>query len=236
MQPQEEKWVWFDLDDTLHDFSSAASKAINAVQQKLAERTKISLDEININYRAILKKHNLLSFADGRTSREYRTERFMGALGEAANSEVAKALIEEVLIDYETIYTNNLKLKHGANDILQWLRDKDYALAILTEAPEDAQSRVIEKLNIGKFFRNIFTSGKLMVSKKNGMYQKVLQQTEANPSNIIMIGDTIEKDIEPAMAAGIKAIWFNEKQTPNENGYKTISSLPQLQAFFSQSY
>lgn len=225
---QPEKWVWFDLDDTLHDFTSAAGKAGSYALQRLAEGTGQSLDTVKNNYRAILAKHNLLCFADGRSSHEYRTERFLAALGETATVSNCSALIEEVLESYETLYMSALALKQGARETLQKLRDNKYKLAILTDAPEDAQSRVIERLNIGDFFDAIFTSGRLMISKKNGMCRCVLDNLNAAPSNVVMIGDSIEKDIEPALAAKIGAIWFNEKNAPNGNGYRTINVLTQL--------
>jgi len=223
-----DKWVWFDLDDTLHDFSTVAAHANTHALRKLAQDSGQTLETVTENFRAMLAKHFILCFADGRTSHEYRTERFRAALGMAVTPERANKLIEAVLPDYESMYMNGLALKQGALDLLQALRSNSYRLAILTDGPEDSQQRVIDKLGIRHFFDEVFTSGRLRLSKKNGMCRRALENLKASPANVVMIGDSIEKDVEPALAAKIGAIWFNEKNAPNGKSYRAINALAQL--------
>jgi putative hydrolase of the HAD superfamily len=38
--------------------------------------------------------------------------------------------------------------------------------------------------------------------------KKILTKLGTSPSNIAMVGDSLDSDIEPAVTAGIKPIWF----------------------------
>ena len=49
------------------------------------------------------------------------------------------------------------------------------------------------------------------------------------PVNVVMVGDNYEKDIKPALATGIQAIWFSKNNIePAPNGVKVIKQLSEL--------
>ncbi|KAL6158118.1 hypothetical protein ACJQWK_07561 [Exserohilum turcicum] len=83
-------WFFFDLDDTLHEFRNASSAAVDAVlqlviqQQATPERAPVTVTDLKAAYLKILKTSTSSAFTDGKTSHEYRAERFtrtMNALG-----------------------------------------------------------------------------------------------------------------------------------------------------------
>ena len=219
------KWVWFDLDDTIHDFIGTASIATPKVLKLLSKHSGLAYQEIEENYRTVLKRHKAIEFADGRTSHEYRSERFLGALGYlSAPDEHTEQLIELALVEYETNYMNNLKLKPHVKDALVALQNSGLSLAILTDAPEDAQERVIQRLELEGFFSNILTSGGMHISKKKGLFSTALEHLDATPGQVVMVGDSIKSDIEPALVLGIDAIWFNDTSTVNNGNYRAITT------------
>lgn len=223
------KWVWFDLDDTLHDFTTAAKKATTEVFDLLSSETGIPLANVQQNYRVALQKHNAIEFADGRSSREYRSERFLGAIGlPAVENEATRALIEEALSIYERVFMGSLQLKPFACETLRALKDQGLSLAILTDAPADAQDRVIRTLGIDSLFASIFTSGSMRVSKRNGLFVKALDRLQISKDQVVMVGNSTASDVVPALAVGIEAIWFNDIKAPNESAYKEIQSLNTL--------
>lgn len=221
--------ILFDLDDTLHDFTGAARPAEQNVLALLATGSGIPRAELERNYRRVLERHAALAFADGRSSRDYRAERFRGALGgEAARNEKHAPLVERALAEYEKHFIAALKLKPGAKEILAELRARGVSLAIATDAPEDAQARVIERLEIREYFSAVFTSGRMGLCKKRGMLPRVLAQLGAAPAYTTMIGNSPESDIEPALAAGMKAVWFNDAKAPNPCGYLSVATHAEL--------
>lgn len=223
------KWIWFDLDDTLHDFGAAARKATTEVFALLSSETGLSLAEVKENYREALQKHNAIEFADGRSSHDYRSERFLGAIGlSSIDEEPTRGLIEEALSIYERVFMEGLQLKPFAHETLRALKEQGLSLAILTDAPTDAQDRVIRKLGIDGYFTSIFTSGSMRASKRNGLFGKALDRLKARNDQIVMVGNSTASDIAPALAAGIEAIWFNDLKAPNEKDYREIQSLDAL--------
>ncbi len=229
MQKTRLKWIWFDLDDTLHDFGVASKKAMADVFGLLSSETGLPLTEVQQNYREALQRQSVFEFADGRTSHEYRSERFLGAIGQTApGDEFTRGLIEEALSNYEKNYMESLQLKPFALKTLQALKEEGFSLAILTDAPEDAQDRVIKKLGIEAYFDSIFTSGGMRASKRTGLYSKVIERLDVQQEQVVMIGNSLASDVVPALAAGIEAIWFNDIKASNEKAYREIQSLDAL--------
>src|SRR5580692_8764831 len=73
------RWVGFDLDDTLHHFKHASTLAAEAVFSAIHRQFGIGVSDLDAAYGEILRSTRRRHFAQARTSREYRAERF-GAL------------------------------------------------------------------------------------------------------------------------------------------------------------
>lgn len=69
-------WFGFDLDDTLHEFRIASSQASLSVFKAISDQYGANLEELSTKSQVILRKWTAHAFTDGRTSTEYRRERF----------------------------------------------------------------------------------------------------------------------------------------------------------------
>lgn len=231
------KWIWFDLDDTLHNYSDAATKAASLIFPILADRAYLPVTTVKENYQLSLKGHINAGFTDGRNSYQYRGERFQSAIRESKLTvEQANDLIKDMLSTYESIFMEGLKLKDGAVELLNSIKNSGYMLALLSDAPHDAQIRVINKLGLGYYFDEIFTSGDLKITKSNGMLQAILDKLQILPENTIMIGDSPERDILPALSLKINAIWLNEKLSPNKYNCHMAHSLEKISNMVAKIY
>ena len=56
------------------------------------------------------------------------------------------------------------------------------------------------------------TTNFFVVSKVDGLFGKVLEQLKADASDMVVIGDSKERDIAPVMAQGIYAIYYAEAE------------------------
>lgn len=74
------KWIGFDLDDTLHFYRKASGQACEAVFQYLYEEFGAPQATLRAKYGGILKTAQSGSFAEGKTSRDYRGLRFRSFL------------------------------------------------------------------------------------------------------------------------------------------------------------
>ena len=70
------RWVAFDIDDTLHFYRKASGRASAAVFEYLDEESGCGVGRLRAAYAGILKEAQKGAFADGRTARECRSERF----------------------------------------------------------------------------------------------------------------------------------------------------------------
>jgi putative hydrolase of the HAD superfamily len=225
----DKKWIWFDLDDTLHDYTYVGGQARSAILGFISQKARLPIEIVEQDYRKVFLAHNKLEYIDGRSSKDYRSERFAAAVASSLlGLQERQKVIDEALVLYEAVYMDNLRLKPGAVELIRLLMDKGFGLAILTDAPHDTQMRVLHKLGLLPLFDDVFTAGDLRVSKPNGMMTIVLDRLQVAPENVIMIGDSLERDVWPARDAGIKPIWFNEKKLINEQGFLEVAGLAQI--------
>lgn len=108
-------------------------------------------------------------------------------------------------------------------DLFDYLSSK-YELVIVTNWFSDIQSKRLESMGLIKYFKEIYSADQYK-SKPNkeifinacGDYKK---------EECLMIGDSIEKDIEGALNAGIDAIHVNHSDIKSE--YKEIKNIIEL--------
>ncbi|KAK1623542.1 hypothetical protein BDP81DRAFT_399237 [Colletotrichum phormii] len=77
---QRKPWFGFDLDDTLHEYRRASSAATAKTLEAISQRHGTSLDDLKEAYGHVLRDKTASAFADGKTSFEYRRERFASVL------------------------------------------------------------------------------------------------------------------------------------------------------------
>lgn len=225
-------WVGFDLDDTLHDFRSASSTAVSATLQVVAHEKHIHLSELEDQYAIVLKERTANAFDDGRTSFDYRRERFTAVLthfGVSPDSD----FLDKLLDTYEATLTCASKVKPGAEHLLATIKQRGFKTVIVTEGPQDAQERAIEVLGIKPYIDFLATTNFFRVSKTNGLFGKVLQYLKIDAKDMVYIGDSKTRDMIPAIAAGIPCIHFVEgERCVLDHDLLQINSLQQLQDIF----
>jgi putative hydrolase of the HAD superfamily len=219
------KWIAFDLDDTLHFYRNASGEASAAVFAYLHEEFGCDAQGLGAAYAAILKGAQTSGFAEGKSSREYRAERFGKLL--ASFSIKPHRHLDTVLDVYDDALSRNLKLKEGAAEALRECKLSGYSVMIVTEGPQDAQEATLERLGIAQYADLLVTSGRERVSKCGGLLKRALEMAACAPDELIYIGDSLVSDILPAMVLGVRTIYVGQEDQIPE-GVQKISSLLQL--------
>lgn len=104
---------------------------------------------------------------------------------------------------------------------------KKYELVILTNWFKDAQLIRLENFGIKDYFAEVFTSESFKVKpNKEGF---IIAMEDNLPEECIMIGDSLKKDIQGAINAGMKAIYINAN-LPKEKkeNYIVINKIEEL--------
>lgn len=217
------KALFFDLDDTLHDFKGASSKAMQIVYEIVTKKYgTISLSDLEIRYRELLATVEESAFFDGRTSNEYRTERFTALLSHFGIND--DSLVETMVQTYGEQLRKNMALFPEVEKALRQLNDLD--LYLVTDGPEDAQKKALEILGITEFFKDVFISGAVKKTKASGgLFEYALEKTGLNPDEVLVVGDSYKRDVKGALAAGIEAVLISKKHQPDETGIKPVATI-----------
>ncbi|KAF4450099.1 hydrolase-the HAD superfamily protein [Fusarium austroafricanum] len=206
---QAKAWFGFDLDDTLHEFHNASRAATTHCLTRIAnENPQITLQDLQDQYGIILKQGTADAFTDGKTSHDYRRARFAATLSHFGLSHNVDELLEE----YERVLVDNLTLKTGAVSLLEAIKASGRKVAVITEGPQDAQERAVRDLGIEPYIDFLATTNLFGVAKISGLFGKVLDHLKIKPDGIVYIGDSQQRDIEPATAEGIYVIHLHEAQ------------------------
>lgn len=102
-----------------------------------------------------------------------------------------------------------------AREVLAVL-NQNYVCRIATNAGDSQAAQVREALarvDLAEFIANIFTSREIGLNKTNPrFYDNLAKMVNADPADLIMIGDDYMQDVQSAYQAGWKTVWFNEKR------------------------
>lgn len=89
-----------------------------------------------------------------------------------------------------------------------------YRLILMSNTDCFSVNSVLEKYNLSTFFEEKFFSYQLNLIKTDKLFLKqVLTKSNLMPSEVLVVGDSIQSDIIPAKRLGIKAILMDRNNT-----------------------
>ena len=80
----------------------------------------------------------------------------------------------------------------------------------------------------GLFAFTIFAQDYQVQKPQPEFYERVLSETHTHPQEIIHVGDSLHNDVGGAQAVGIRAIWVNRHQVPNETSRQPFAEITEL--------
>jgi putative hydrolase of the HAD superfamily len=193
----------------------------------------LELQDLKASYAEVLKASTQAAFVDGKTSHQYREARFRMLL-ERHGVQLHEQNITTFLECYESTFTANLELKPHALPLVHLLRSQGKKIAVITEGPQDAQERTLAALGLMSLIDYLATTNKLGVAKIDGMFPYVLQTLRVSAGELIMVGDSWERDMIPAMEAGITCVWFDETGSDRRNDVMSVRTLCELQSLIEK--
>lgn len=155
---------------------------------------------------------------------------------ELSNFQVSQKAIEAILAIGKEMLGKPIELLEGVEEVLQSLQGK-YKLIVATKGDLLDQERKLEKSNLLKYFHHI----EVMSDKKEKDYQKLMQHLDIQPSELLMIGNSLKSDVLPLIAIGASALhipfhttWAHEevsKERYSSTAYKTVSNIRQVLSY-----
>lgn len=127
----------------------------------------------------------------------------------------------------------NVQAVEGALETLDKL-SKIHTIYVATNAADSSERDIklaFERVGLAQFITGYFCKSNLGVGKGSPkFFERIMEALSLDCQAFVMVGDSYEKDIEPAMQAGIQAVWFNPQSrvVHKSLGVKEISALSQL--------
>jgi len=128
--------------------------------------------------------------------------------------------IQDALADFLRPEIESWKLYPDTMMLLSTLKDMDLKLGLVSNASDQtAITVIIDRLNIARFFDAVVTSAQLRLRKpKPEIFEKALEFLRVNPSEVVMVGDTVKGDVGGAKNLGMKAILVKRVKSEIEGG------------------
>lgn len=154
---------------------------------------------------------------------------------EISNNKVNQNTINKILEIGKEMLEQPIDLLDGVEEVLQKLQGK-YKLIVATKGDLLDQERKLEKSGILKYFHHT----EVMSDKKDKDYLKLIKHLDIDPSELLMIGNSLKSDVLPLVKIGASAIhipfhttWAHEevREEQKSDNYKTISKITDVLTF-----
>ena len=228
------KDLFFDLDHTIWDFELNSKETLWDLHLKYELEAK-GINNFNEFY-SIYSVHNHKlwdRYSKGFIKQEeLRWKRIYLSLLDYKIAD--EALSKEMSVDYLTILPDKKNLFPYTIEILEYLKNKDYTMHLITNGFESVQFKKIKNSNLADYFTEVITSEASNSLKPNKeIFEYALKVSNANVETSIMIGDNEDADIQGAINVGMDSIFVNHLQIqPTVPATHTITHLKELENIF----
>ena len=210
------KRVIFDIDNTLIEWKSEYDDEI----EKSLKKFKIPYTNNDLkNIFDAMEKYESTYYT-------YKRNQILDFINTYTKKNYPMKLLNDVLYRWSLCVPK--KIDDNIIETLEYL-NKKYEMVILTDWFGKEQENRLKLLSISKYFSKVFAAENV---KRKPFKEAFLTAIEKNkPEECMMIGDNFERDVQGALNAGLKAIYFdsnNKSSIENENGYYIISNLVEL--------
>ena len=225
------KDLFFDLDHTLWDFETNSKETIQELYttHRLAELGIVDFDGFYATYSA--HNHRLWDrYTKGFIKQEeLRWKRVYLSL---LDFKVAnEALAKEMSQAYLEILPNKKHLFPYTIEILDYLKQKDYKMHLITNGFESVQFKKIQNSGLQDYFIEVITSeASNSLKPHKDIFEYALKNAKASVAESIMIGDNESADIQGGINVGMDTIFVNHIQAiPTIPATYTITHLKELE-------
>lgn len=202
--------VLFDLDDTLHDDTTAYHRAARRVAVETARERGVSAEALEAAY---------LAEADGFWHRlsptdltvrlvDVRKRLWMRALARIGIDD--EALAQRCAQSYNAYRREHFELFPGALELLQTLRRQGKRVGVVTNGFAETHHEKITLLKLRDVLDAIFIADEVgMLKPDPQVFTHACEVLGAQPARAAMVGDRYERDIRGAIEAGLFTVWVN---------------------------
>ncbi len=220
--------ILMDADDTLWENNIYFEQAIHAFLEFL-DHSRLSREEV----RAVLDEVERLM---GYGSANF-TKSLVETYHRLAEKDFQEEDLEQVRRFGEQIRSQPLQLLEGVRETLNYLSPR-HDLFLLTKGDSEEQKLKVERSGIEEYFKQVV----IVPEKDVTTYHRIVSELRLDPPRTWMVGNSPRSDINPALAAGLNAVYIphphtwhlehEEVQFAGEGRLLTLSTFADLQSSF----
>lgn len=220
--------LFIDADDTLWENNIYFEQAIHAFITFL-DHSRLSREEV----RAVLDEVERLM---GYGSANF-TKSLVETYRRLAEKDLQDEDIRQVRLFGEQIRSHPLQLLDGVKETLNYLSSR-HDLVLLTKGDIEEQKLKVERSGIEAFFRQVV----IVPEKDVTTYHRVISEVQVDPQRTWMVGNSPRSDINPALAAGLNAVYIphphtwrlehEEVESAGDGRVLTLSAFAELRTYF----
>lgn len=206
------KGVIFDLDNTLYNYDKCDKKAQQVLQDYCELTLHVSKETFSVLYARAKEdvKRQL-----GNVGASHNRMLYMQRLLELINSKPISYALELYDVYWDTMLSEMTPFEYVI-PFWERLSENNIKIGILTDLTVHIQHRKLRALGISDYVDAIVTSEEVGAEKPDSiMFERMIQKLGIAADELIMVGDSEEKDCEGARRCGIEAIHFQESCQEN---------------------
>ena len=222
--------IFFDLDHTLWDFEKNSALTFDFIFKEL--NLSIDLKDFLNHYNPINHYYWKL-YRENKISQEELRFNRLAKTFETLKFDIAHPQINQIAALYIEKLSTFTHVFEGAHELLQNL-SKDYSLHIITNGFESVQHYKLANSGLQPYFEFTFTAEKVGFKKPHPkIFETAIQATQARVEHSLMVGDSLEADIEGALQCGMHAVHFNSHNESEHDKCPIVYSLIELNQMFN---
>jgi putative hydrolase of the HAD superfamily len=204
------KAIFFDLDDTLFDYTNSRHTAFRALRRKFIELSGASIEDMDSRWTKYW--YELLPsgvIRDSSVIMHMRRER-LRLIFRDYGTMLNEQEMEHVMRTYTENYDTSISQVPGAGNLLKEIKASGISVGVITNNPLEGQKKKLKKCGIEDYVDILVCSGEVGCSKPDPrIFGLSMDRIGTNPEESVMIGDSWEYDVVGAMNSGLRAVWFN---------------------------
>ncbi len=211
--------IFFDLDNTLADDSGSLKQALEKTLPLISDRyPDLTLTKVYQEFRRVNTWHwenydqsPIGTMKSAQEVRSHIAAETLESLG-YPDRELAGLMAQIFQVERRNTYA----CYHDTMSVLQSLKT-NYSLVLVTNGNSEMQREKIAKCGLEPLMDAIFIAQETGFSKPSPeIFQKAMLSVKAKPESSLMVGDHAEKDIQGAMAVGMRTAWIRRENRSAE--------------------
>ena len=197
-EPRSSQTLLFDADDTLWEnniyFERAIAAFISYLDHRVHTREEVR-EHLNMCERATIAEH-------GYGLQSFRRS-LVNCFEQLTDSPISSEKHARIVAFTESISAQEIELLPGVRATLEELQAR-HRLILVTKGDVSEQTDKLERSGLSGFFSAV----EVLAEKETGAYLDLARHHGCEASNTWMIGNSPRSDINPALAAGLNAVFI----------------------------